>query len=73
MTSNSDGSTKGGGRLGGIFSNVRSTKKLVDRQAEKREWKDSLTLRCESCGAPQEATRDFVCQYCGGPLVREEG
>lgn len=72
MTSSSDDSRKPGGRLGGIFSNVRSTKKLVDRQAANHEWKESLTLRCESCGAPQEATRDFVCQYCGGPLVREE-
>ena len=72
MTSTSDGSSKKGGRLGGIFANVRSTKKLADEQQKKNEWKESLTLRCESCGAPQEVTAELTCGYCGGKLVRDE-
>jgi hypothetical protein len=68
---NSEGSPKKKSRLGGIFANVRSTKNLVEEQNKKHEWKDSLTLRCEGCGAPQEKRGDMRCEYCGGRLVKD--
>lgn len=67
----SEGSPKKKSRLGGIFANVRSTKNLVEEQNKKHEWKDSLTLRCEGCGAPQEKSGDMRCEYCGGRLVKD--
>ena len=76
MTSTSDRCDNSGGgkknRLGGVFANVRSTRNLVEEQNKKHEWKDSLTLRCEGCGAPQEVGGDIRCQYCGGRIVRSE-
>lgn len=67
----SEGSPKKKSRLGGIFANVRSTKNLAKEQNKKHEWKDSLTLSCEGCGAPQEKSGDMRCEYCGGRLVKD--
>ena len=69
-TSNSDKPKKGG--LGGIFGNVRQTKKLKDAQAEQGpSWKRTLSLTCPTCGAAQEqpAAEGLTCVYCGEPIV----
>jgi hypothetical protein len=70
-TSNSDKPAKKAG-LGGIFGNVRQTKKLKDAQAEQAGgWKRTLSLTCPTCGAAQEqsAAEDLSCVYCGEPIV----
>jgi DNA-directed RNA polymerase subunit RPC12/RpoP len=69
VTSNSDTPKKNTPRgLNNIFSNVKRTKKLSQKQ--KKNWDRSATLKCENCGAPQEATDNFRCRYCGGQLVK---
>lgn len=71
-TSNSDKPAKKAG-LGGIFGNVRQTKKLKDAQAEQGpSWKRTLSLTCPTCGAAQEqpAAEDLTCVYCGEPIVQ---
>ena len=70
MTSSSDKPKKKAG-LGGIFGNVKRTKKLADKQAEKKAWRRSVTLTCPSCGGPQEVTigEETRCTYCDEPIA----
>jgi hypothetical protein len=58
------------GRLGQVFVNAAEN---VDFWREQMAGSKSvIVLLCKTCGAAQEKTRDFRCEYCGGDLFQRQ-
>ena len=51
-----------------IFANAKATSKDQPWKANAATYKQSYSMSCVHCGAPQQVELDFICRFCKKPV-----
>jgi hypothetical protein len=51
-----------------VFANAKATSKDQPWKAAAATYKQSYSMSCVHCGAPQQVELDFICKFCKKPV-----